>query len=206
MADKTNEQLINELAEMRQRITELKASETERKRAEEQIKASLKEKEVLLKEIHHRVKNNLQVILSLLNLQSRYIKDKQALKMFKESQNRVKSMALIHEKLYQSKDLARIDFTEYIQNLAANLFRSYGVNSDAIALKINIKVASLGADTAIPCGLIISELVSNSLKHAFPAGKTCSERSESKGEIRIDLRSDNGRGDPTGRPYFTDYQ
>ena len=156
---------------------------TERKRAEEKIKSSLKEKEVLLKEIHHRVKNNLQVISSMLHLQSGYIKDKQALEMFRESQNRVKLMVLIHEKLYQSKDLARIDFAEYIRDLVAHLFRSYGVDSEVIALKINVEDVILGIDTAIPCGLIINELVSNSLKHAFPAGK--------KGEICIDLRSDN---------------
>jgi two-component sensor histidine kinase len=156
-----------------------------RDRAEEQIKASLKEKEVLLKEIHHRVKNNLQVVSSLLNLQSGYIRDKEALEMFKESQNRVKSMALIHEKLYQSKDLSRVNFADYIQILLAHLFYSYAINSRTITLKINVGDVLLGIETAIPCGLIINELVSNSLKHAFPAGK--------QGEIRIDLHSDNNR-------------
>jgi PAS domain S-box-containing protein len=155
---------------------------TIQKQAEEQIKASLREKEVLLKEIHHRVKNNLQIISSLLNLQADYIKDSQALAIFKESQDRVRSMALIHEKLYQSKDLARVDFSEYIRSLAANLFRSYKANSDAIALEINVEDVSLGIDAAIPCGLIINELVSNSLKHAFPSG--------SQGRINIDLKLD----------------
>lgn len=180
---------------------------TERRRVEEQFKMSLKEKEVLLKEINHRTKNNLQVIFSLLNLQSRYIKDEQTLEMFKESQNRIKSMTLIHEKLYQSKDLARIDFAEYIKALTTDLFRSYGVSSNAITLKINVGGVLLGIDTAIPCGLIINELVSNSLKHAFPADNACSKGSESKGEIRIDLHltnasrvtlivSDNGIGFP----------
>ena len=153
----------------------------ERKRAE-QIKVSLREKEVLLQEIHHRVKNNLQVISSLLSLQSGYIEDKQAIEMIEESQNRIKSIALIHEQLYQSKDLARIDLTKYIRHLVADLFRSYGVNSETITLKINIDNILLDMDTAIPCGLIINELASNSLKHAFPAGKG--------GEIRIDLHSD----------------
>jgi len=157
---------------------------SERKRAEDQIKASLQEKEVLLKEIHHRVKNNLQVISSLLNLQIGYIEDKHSIDVLKESRNRVKSMALIHGKLYESKDLSRIDFAEYIQNLAGCLFRSYGVIPGVITLKINAGDVLLGIDTAIPCALIINELISNSLKHAFPAGSK-------ESEIRISLRSDN---------------
>jgi len=140
----------------------------QRLRTEDQIKASLKEKEVLLREIHHRVKNNLQIISSLFNLQSRCIKDKQVLHVFKESRDRIRSMALIHERLYQSKDLARIDFTEYVRGLVANLFQSYKVNPDLIALETSIKEIFLGVDKAIPCGLIIDELVSNSLKYAFP--------------------------------------
>jgi PAS domain S-box-containing protein len=141
---------------------------TERKLAEEQIKASLKEKEVLLKEIHHRVKNNMQVISSLLSLQANRAGSQEVVDMFKESQNRVKSMALIHEKLYQSRDLARIDFGEYIRNLAGNLFRTYNVRS--VALETDVEDIHFGVDTAIPCGLIINELISNSLKHAFPNG------------------------------------
>ncbi|AUB39254.1 CheY chemotaxis protein or a CheY-like REC [Nostoc flagelliforme CCNUN1] len=140
----------------------------ERKQAEEQIKASLQEKEVLLKEIHHRVKNNLQIISSLLNLQAEYIKDNQALEVFKDSQNRIESMALIHEKLYQSQDLAKINFADYIQDLVTNLFYSYNVNSSAISLKMNVEEVFLAIDAAIPCGLIINELISNSLKYAFP--------------------------------------
>jgi len=144
---------------------------TERKRAEKQTKASLNEKEVLLKEIHHRVKNNMQVIISLLNLQSKHVKDKHDLEIFKDSQNRVKSMALIHDKLYQSKDLASIDFAEYIENLARHLFNMYRVSSSAIKLVADIKDVPLDINTAIPCGLIINELISNSLKYAFPDGQ-----------------------------------
>jgi len=159
---------------------------TERKQAEEQIKESLKEKEVLLKEVQHRVKNNLQVISSLLDLQTEYFTDKKAIGVFKETHNRVRSMALIHEQLYQSKHLARVDFAEYIRNLGTYLFQSYGVKSEAVSLKVGVDNVFLDVDTAITCGLIINELVSNSLKYAFNGRK--------KGEIGISLRSDNGNG------------
>lgn len=156
---------------------------TERKQAEEQIKASLQEKEVLLKEIHHRVKNNLQIISSLLNLQSAAIDDQQTIEILQQCENRVASMALIHEQLYQSKDLAKIDFREYIENLVANLFSSYDFHTDVIALKVNVDNLCLCFDTAIPCGLIINELVSNSLKYAFLPGI--------KGEICIDIYAES---------------
>jgi PAS domain S-box-containing protein len=156
---------------------------TDRKKAEEKLKASLKEKEVLLREIHHRVKNNLQVISSLLTLQSNQIKGKKNMEFFKDSQNRVKSMALIHEKLYQSHNLARINFKEYLSTLVNGLFRSYHTRSSNITLKLDVEDVSLEVDSAIPCGLIVNELVSNSLKYAFP--------DERKGEIRVALRSLN---------------
>ncbi|WP_304412236.1 PAS domain S-box protein [Kamptonema formosum] len=143
---------------------------TERKQTEVQLRSSLKEKEVLLKEIHHRVKNNLQVISSLLKLQSGYIKDSEALALFTDSYNRVRSMALIHEKLYQSQNLAQIDAADYIPNLVSNLFRSYSVSSQDINLKIEVESIWLDVDTAIPCGLMMNELVSNALKYAFPCG------------------------------------
>lgn len=161
-------------------ILEVNTDITERKRADDFLKASLEEKEILLKEIHHRVKNNLQVISSLLNLQSRYINDPHALETFKDSQNRVKSMALIHEQLYQSKNLAEVDFEKYVQSLAYDLFVSFGTYSRNIAMKVNIKDISLNIDTAIPCGLIINELISNSLKYAFQAG--------GDGSIEVGLR------------------
>ncbi|NDJ19667.1 PAS domain S-box protein [Myxacorys almedinensis] len=141
---------------------------SDRKWAEDQIRASLDEKEVMLKEIHHRVKNNLQVISSLLKLQAGYITDDRTSEVFKESQNRVRAMALIHEKLYQSEDLAKTDFAEYIRSLVTDLLRSYSMNSRMVQLDLNVEEVRLSIDTAIPCGLIINELVSNSLKYAFP--------------------------------------
>lgn len=172
----------------------------ERKRSEDQIKAALKEKEVLLKEIHHRVKNNLQVISSLLKLQSRSINDERTLEMFKESENRVRSMALIHEKLYRSRDLANIDFRGYTQDLVADLFQSYGAKAGKISLKKDIEDISLGVETAIPCGLIINELISNALRHAFPEGREgeidITFRSSDEDKIEL-IISDNGIGIPT---------
>ncbi len=157
---------------------------TERKEAIDKIEASLREKEVLLKEIHHRVKNNMQVIISLLRLQSEQVTDKQYLDMFKESQDRIRSMALVHEKLYQTKNLADVDFKRYVKSLVTSLFRSYGTRPDKIALNIEVEDVSLGLESAIPCGLIINELVSNSLKYAFPE--------ERKGGVRVALNSING--------------
>lgn len=147
--------------------------------------SSLQEKELLLREIHHRVKNNLQVISSLLSLQSRYRKDAQAIELAQESQNRIKVMALIHEKLYRSKDFANVEFSDYIKNLVNDLFASYKVSTSRISLKMDIENISLGIDTAIPTGLIVNELVTNCLKYAFKPDKD--------GQIRISLRSlDNG--------------
>jgi len=116
----------------------------------------------------------------LLNIQSSYIEDPKALALYKESQNRIRSMALLHAILYQSKDLAAIDFGEYVRRLTANLWRSYGVKSDSLNLSLHMDDVSLGLDTAIPCGLIINELVSNSIQHGFPNGHT--------GEIRVELQ------------------
>jgi two-component sensor histidine kinase/PAS domain-containing protein len=157
---------------------------TDQKRAEEQIRASLAEKELLLKEVHHRVKNNLQVISSLLSLQSASVTDRRALDVFMECQHRVRSMAMVHERLYQAPDLASIDFPEYVQSLVASLCRAYGSASRSVAVKVEVRKVSMGVDEAISCGLIINELVSNSLKHAFPEGR--------QGAIWVTLDRKNG--------------
>jgi PAS domain S-box-containing protein len=152
---------------------------TERNNTENQLKTSLKDKDMLLREIHHRVKNNLQIISSLLNLQSRYITDGDALDVFSESQNRVRSMAIIHEKLYNSESMSEIDFGEYISDLTESLFYNYRVNPSKVKLKENMEEIFFDVDTAIPCGLIVNELITNCLKHAFPG--------DTKGEICIEL-------------------
>ncbi|MFT5089984.1 MAG: two-component sensor histidine kinase [Planctomycetota bacterium] len=149
---------------------ELEVELVERRRIEAQISASLEEKEVLIKEIHHRVKNNLQIISSLLDLQANNIADPRTVEMFRDSQNRVTSMGLIHERLYQASDLARIDFSKYIEELSKNLLYSYSGDAANIEISTSADEIFLDVDTSIPCGLIINELISNSLKYAFPAG------------------------------------
>jgi PAS domain S-box-containing protein len=174
-----------------------------------------KKKDLLLKEIHHRVKNNLQIISSLLYLQSRYIHDQEDLKAFQESQDRIKTMSLIHERLYQSKDLTRIDFSDYLQALTLDLFYSYGINPEIIKLETQIETFSLEIDVAIPCGLIINELLLNAIKYAFPGHRQgiitirfFSREDESplfaengtlgKGKTYTLIISDNGVGMPAG--------
>jgi len=152
---------------------------TERKKTEKQLQKSLEEKDMLMKEIHHRVKNNLMVLSSLLNLQSKFIKDEVALDVFRESQNRAKTMAIIHEKLYRSSDLKRIDFGEYIRDLSNLLFRTYTTDSSRNRLNLNVEDVMLDVDISIPLGLILNELLSNSLKYAFPDDR--------KGEITVEF-------------------
>jgi PAS domain S-box-containing protein len=184
--NETNESLLAEIAL--------------RNKAENEIVSSLREKEMLLKEIHHRVKNNMQVISSLLFMQARAQKDETIKEILKESQDRIKSIALVHEKLYQSTDLDRIDYTDYLRKITDHLFESYKVDPNIITLHLNAEKAILHIDKAVPCSLIINEMISNSLKHAFPGGR--------KGVITIDFRkgadnyiitySDDGIGIPAG--------
>jgi two-component system, sensor histidine kinase PdtaS len=155
---------------------------TERKRADEKVRASLQEKEVLLKEIHHRVKNNLQVTSSMLKLQSAFIGDPGAREMFAESQNRIRSMALVHEKLYQSSDLSRIDIADYVASLAMLLLRSFGVDRDRISFTLEAEPVFLSIETAVPFGLIVNEVFSNCLKHAFPGTR--------QGRVVVTIASD----------------
>ena len=158
---------------------------TSTKLMQQQIQHSLKEKDVLLKEIHHRVKNNLQIIISLLNLQSGYIKDESTLKAVKDGQLRVRSMALVHEKFYQADDLTEINFGDYIEKLCHYLFQAYGDKTDRIRVRLDTEPIGLDMDTAMPCGLLINEIVSNSYKYAFPGGVS--------GEIAISFRRLEGK-------------
>ena len=193
-----NQQLQASEQQIRAANQQLQAEVTERKKEHKKVIEALKEKEVLLKEIHHRVKNNMQVISSILNLQSRHIKDKHALKMFEDSQDRIKSMVLVHEKLYESENLAGIDFAEYIRSMTSYLFSLYRIGQ-AIGLNIDIKDVLLDVNTAIPCGLIINELISNSLKYAFPeniVGEICIQLFSDKDDKFTLIVKDNGIGFP----------
>jgi PAS domain S-box-containing protein len=145
---------------------------TQRKRAEETLRASLREKEVLLKEVHHRVKNNLQLISSLLSLQASQIKDRVAAAAFTEAQNRVRTMALVHENLYRTGDLASVRLAGHLESLCAHLFRSYKVDPDRIVLELRVADVTLDLDRSIRLGLLVNELVANVLKHAFPAERS----------------------------------
>ncbi len=174
--------------------------ETERRKADEQLRVSLHEKEILLQEIHHRVKNNLQVVTSLLRLQSEHVSDERTQAMFQEARNRVQAIGGIHELLYRSADLAHIDFAAYLDRLARDLFSFYGLSDDRVHLSIDVDHTTLEIKEAMPCGLLVNELVTNCLKHAFPNGR--------EGKIRVSLEcveercilivEDDGVGLPEG--------
>jgi PAS domain S-box-containing protein len=152
---------------------------SDRKNKEEKIQAALKEKNILLGEIHHRVKNNLNIVYSLLDLQSANVKDKTVVNMLRDSQNRVKSMAMIHQTLYLSNDFARVDFKTFLDALCPALIASYAMSPEVISLSVSAANTHLPIDSAIPCGLIVNELISNALKHAFPAKR--------RGEISVTM-------------------
>jgi PAS domain S-box-containing protein len=169
------------------------------KRAEAQIRASLLEKENLLREIHHRVKNNMQVVSALLVLQSKKTTDRRIIELFRDSEHRIKTMALIHEKLYQSRSFGTIDLAEYLTRLIQYLFRSYEELSAGVTLEMDVRDVSLDIDTALPASLIINELVSNSLKYAFPGGKggkICIRARKEEGDGYVMEIRDNGVGLP----------
>lgn len=172
---------------------------TNRVKAEEQVRASLREKEAMLKEIHHRVKNNLQVVSSLLSLQAARVTHPVATDVLAESQNRVRAMALVHETLYRSDDLARVDLSRYLGELCGYLFRSYGVDSARVRLELDVEPVSVSLDKTIPCGLLVNEIVSNSLKHAFPGARTggVTVRAGTRADGRLTLTlADDGVGLP----------
>jgi PAS domain S-box-containing protein len=158
---------------------------TDKKTDQQKIEQSLKEKEVLLKEVHHRVKNNMQVISSILNLQSSYVSDEYTLSLLKESQNRIKTMAYIHESLYQNKSFTSVNFSDYVTTLANNIVQSYTVGGNKVILAFNLQRMNLSLDHSIPTGLIINELITNAIKHAFI--------NREKGIISINLKSENNR-------------
>jgi two-component sensor histidine kinase len=178
---------------------------TQRRQAEAQLTASLREKEVLLREVHHRVKNNMQIVSSLLELQSDVLDDDALLAQFRDSQDRIRSMALIHETLYQSQDLARLDLARYIHTLSAQLVQSYNVDPQRITIQIQVEPVVLDIDQAIPCGLILNELLSNAFKYAFPQNRT--------GEVHVELHADTAqqaalvvRDNGIGFPDETDFR
>ena len=199
--DELEQRVRQRTADLTEANRQLTGEIEERRRAEKLLESSLHEKEVLLKEIHHRVKNNLQVIQSMLKLQANQVKDPAVMVALKDSQNRVQSMALIHEKLYQSVNLANIDFAEYIQSLISFLNRSYNSSQKQVNLRVQAEPLSLYIDMAVPCGLIVNELVSNALKHAFPDGNggevAIQLKAEENGRVEL-VVSDNGVGIPEG--------
>jgi two-component sensor histidine kinase len=178
--------------------------EKERDEKEAQLKKALEEKELLLRELYHRTKNNMQVISSMLTLQTQYAKNKEVEKIIRQTEDRIRAMSLVHRKLYQSKDLSRLSIREYIHELAHLLMQSYKVTSQKIVLNLEIEDFMVLIDTAIPCGLLLNELVSNALKHAFPGEKrgeiTIRVSRSEQGDIDLYV-SDTGAGVPPGTDF-----
>ncbi len=191
--------LIDEFAGITLMKWELERKEKKRQEAEEYLKKSLEEKDILLREVHHRVKNNMQIISSILRMQSRNIEDPKLKDILQESQNRIHTMALIHENLYNNESLANIKFANYIKSLTGNIARTYSNQSTIIKFNYQMEDAYLSIDTAIPCGLIINELISNSFKYAFSGSSTgqisiyFKEISDKKYQLIV---SDDGIGIP----------
>jgi two-component sensor histidine kinase len=189
---------FDDMRQLRQVNAELREEIAVRKRVERQLNTALQEKEVLLKEVHHRVKNNLQIMASLLYLQAQQVENDNVRDVLQVGRDRIRSMAIVHEELYQAKDLANIEFAHYIRSLSQYLYHAYGINPETVVLRIEAQKTILTVETAIPCALVLNELLSNALRHAFPNGRP--------GEIGIEfyeedqrkwLRfSDNGVGIP----------
>jgi PAS domain S-box-containing protein len=203
LANPSNKDYNDEDIDSIKRIADFFALAIQRKRYEDLISKSLGEKEILLKEIHHRVKNNLMIISSLLNLQSRYLKDEESREIFKESQNRAKSMALIHQRLYESTDLKNIGFKEYITTLANDLYRNYVKDPSCVSLKLEIEDLNIDINIAIPLGLILNELITNSMKYAFPDEEkgTITVAFNKKKDNFVLIVSDDGEGFPENLDY-----
>ena len=202
ISDNSREGLLNALGKVTNQMIESVSIEiTERKQAEEHLRTSLREKEILLRELYHRTKNNMQVFSSLLELQAITIDDKNTLQLIKEIQNRIRSIALVHEKLYQSKDLSNVNLKDYVTDLIHALLISYEGSKERISIRADVDNIFLSLDTVTPCGMIISELVSNSLKYAFPEERkgeiTIEFHSTGHGEVKLRI-SDNGIGLPKG--------
>ncbi len=195
------EGLLQSRAALTETNERLRIELEERKRAQDALRSSLQEKDALLKEVHHRVKNNMQVVSSLLNLQLDFLPDAQARPFIVDTQSRIAAMALVHEKLYQSDDLAWVDFADYLRELTENLAASFSPSASEIRFTLEADEIRLAIDAAIPCGLIINELVSNAYKHAFPDGRTGAVnvvlKRRSPGFIVMRV-ADTGRGIPLG--------
>jgi two-component sensor histidine kinase len=166
----------------------------------------LHEKETLLRELHHRVKNNLQVVSSLLGLQARAVSNEETKRMLQDTRNRIHSIALLHETLYESGELAAVDFPKYVQQMADYLIRSYRTESERIRVHADIEPVNLDLDAALPCGLLVNEVITNALKHGFPSGRGGEVhivlRQQPEGAARLEL-SDDGIGLPEGFDWTT---